>query len=155
MTVSAKKSFILRILPPPAVFSLFAILHVIFGFSEDMTIPVPLGLISLILLAAGGVLAATSLYLFTAEGISPLPWKTNDTVLFTGGVYRLSRNPMYLSLMLGLAGIGITFCPLLLLMTLPMLFHFLSLVTEREETVNGIIFGEKFSEYCSRTRRWL
>ena len=120
-----------------------------------MTIPVPLGLISLILLAAGGVLAATSLYLFSAEGISPLPWKTNDTVLFTGGVYRLSRNPMYLSLMLGLAGIGITFCPLLLLMTLPMLFHFLSLITEREETVNGIIFGEKFSEYCNRTRRWL
>ncbi len=155
MTVSAKESFILKTLPPPAVFSFFAFLHFILGFTENMTIPVPLGLISLTLLAAGGIFAATSLYMFTAEGISPLPWKTNDTVLFTGGIYGISRNPMYLSLMLCLTGIGITFCPLLLLMTLPLMFHYLSLITEREETVNGILFGRNFSEYCRKTRRWL
>ena len=142
-------------LPPPAVFGILALSHLLSGSALGMITPAPWPLISLPVLLAAMFFAFPALLKFTIAGISPLPWKTNRTVLFTTGIYGISRNPMYLSLVLGLAGIGMTFCPVMLLLTVPVLIHFLTNVIRREETVNGIIFRQDFSSYCQKTRRWI
>lgn len=142
-------------LPPPAVFGVLALLHLVSGAVFGMIAPAPWPFVSLPLLLAAMSFAFSALLKFTLAGISHMPWKTNRTVLFTTGIYGISRNPMYLSLILGLAGIGMTFCPLMLLVTVPVLIHFLTYVIIREETTNGILFRQDFNRYCEKTHRWI
>lgn len=142
-------------LPPPVIFGILVVPHLYLGLVCGMIAPFPWTIPSLLFLTSGGLLGFLSILKFHREGISPLPWTPNTVALFTHGIYGLSRNPMYLSLIFGLLGIGITMGPLLLLITLPLLIHFLSHVIDGEEKMNGLIFKKLFAEYCSKTRRWL
>ena len=76
--------------------------------------------------------------------------------LVDSGPYRLSRNPMYVGMTTAyLGGVLVTnmFWPLLLL---PLsLFGLTMLVIRREERYLADAFGEEYSAYRKRTRRWL
>lgn len=76
--------------------------------------------------------------------------------LFEGGVYRLSRNPMYLGvIMIYLGGclLAGTFWPLLLLIVPLGLLS--QIVIPFEETSMRREFGSAYDDYCQRVRRWL
>ncbi len=76
-------------------------------------------------------------------------------VLVTHGIYRLSRNPMYLSLLLTLLALSIwRQSPSSLL---PLLAFVLAIRVQirREEQALARLFGIHFTDYCRRTRRWL
>lgn len=77
-------------------------------------------------------------------------------VLVTHGIYRLSRNPMYLSLGLLLASYPLRMGSWAEAATLPL---FVAYVTRfqivPEERALEARFGEAFRAYCARTRRWL
>jgi protein-S-isoprenylcysteine O-methyltransferase Ste14 len=79
-----------------------------------------------------------------------------SSTLVTGGVYRITRNPMYLGLALVLSGWGVWLWALLPWIG-PVVF--IAYVTrfqiQPEERVLREIFGEAFSDYASRVRRWL
>jgi hypothetical protein len=60
----------------------------------------------LLLFAAGMAAALLALNPFLKYRISPHPLSRTPHRLFTAGIYSLSRNPMYLSLLLMLAGLG-------------------------------------------------
>jgi len=76
--------------------------------------------------------------------------------LVCGGIYRLTRNPMYLGLALALLGWGI-----FLANPAPfaMLFLFVGYMNRfqivPEERALEALFGEAFTAYRSKVRRWL
>ena len=75
--------------------------------------------------------------------------------LVTKGVYRISRNPMYLGMFLIYIGIGIA-CVSWLFLLLTMLFvissHIL-VITEERFCLNT--YGKSYRKYVNRTPRWI
>jgi len=76
--------------------------------------------------------------------------------LVTGGVYRLSRNPMYLGLTALLAG-SVLVSGWLWLVPVPVIFvaGVAFFTIPAEERYLGALFGEDYRAYRRRVRRWL
>ncbi len=80
----------------------------------------------------------------------------NSSALVTTGVFRVSRNPMYLGLTLILGGVAIlmgSLSPWILVVLYPVLMDRLFIVAEEERLEKK--FGGEFNEYRSRVRRWI
>jgi protein-S-isoprenylcysteine O-methyltransferase Ste14 len=85
------------------------------------------------------------------------PWSPNETsVLVTQGVFRLSRNPMYLALLLLLLAYYLYqptwFSPLVFVVVTWYLTRFQILPEER---ILSEKFGDQYAQYASSVRRWL
>ncbi len=78
------------------------------------------------------------------------------SALVISGIYRLTRNPMYLGLLLVLAGWAL-FLANVLSFALPVAFVFLMnrLQIIPEERALTALFGSGFADYQSKVRRWL
>ncbi len=83
------------------------------------------------------------------------PFKDPD-VLVTDGMFRMSRNPMYLGFALFLAGIAVGTGALIPLL-LAVLFVFIAdrWYIAQEEVAMRRVFGSAYEDYCRTTRRWL
>jgi protein-S-isoprenylcysteine O-methyltransferase Ste14 len=112
-------------------------------------------------LAGGVVLVAGMALLVVAGGL----FKQADTnlipfrevrALVTGGVYRFTRNPMYLGMALVLLGCAVTVGAATALAVPPV---FMVIIQYRyilpEEAMLRELFPEEFPAYCRRVRRWL
>lgn len=78
------------------------------------------------------------------------------SVLVTRGVFRFSRNPMYLGLALLLAAWGVYLANLAALAVLPLFVAFINrFQIAPEERAMAARFGAEYSRYCARVRRWL
>jgi len=78
------------------------------------------------------------------------------TALVTGGPYRFSRNPLYISLALMHAGVSIWARSVwALVMLVPALILVDRFVIRREERHLQEVFGGAYRDYRRRTRRWL
>jgi len=76
--------------------------------------------------------------------------------IVTGGVFRISRNPTYLSMMLGFVGIASLVDSLwMLLLALPLVLIIQKGVIEPEEHYLEQKFGETYLHYKARVRRWI
>jgi len=76
--------------------------------------------------------------------------------LVTGGIYRVTRNPMYLGMVLILAGWTVWLGTLLGLIWMALFFLSMDrLQIPPEERALRAKFGETFDAYCRRTPRWL
>lgn len=102
--------------------------------------------ISLITVAAG---------LFKIKGTTVNPTKEPDK-LVTDGIYRVTRNPMYLGMLLILSGFPL-FIDTIIGLVCPVIFFIVMdhMVIPREEKVVEGVFGKTFREYKSKTRRWI
>jgi len=82
--------------------------------------------------------------------------RTPTTTIVTVGVYRLSRNPMYLSLAILYLGISCWVNSLwCLLLVLPVLIVVHEGVIKREEKYLEKKFGDAYLQYKSKVRRWI
>jgi protein-S-isoprenylcysteine O-methyltransferase Ste14 len=81
--------------------------------------------------------------------------RTGGASLVTAGPFRHSRNPMYLGMLIWLAGLAVLLGSLIAFL-FPLLFFFLadSLLIPREERMLQQTFGEQFTSYRQRVRRW-
>jgi protein-S-isoprenylcysteine O-methyltransferase Ste14 len=78
------------------------------------------------------------------------------TTIVENGPYRATRNPIYLAMFLGQAGIAVGFDNLWVLALLaPFYFVIRHGVVAREETYLERKFGALYLNYKSRVRRWL
>ena len=104
--------------------------------------------IGLILLVhAGGM--------FKAAETDLIPFQ-NVSTLVTTGVYRVTRNPMYLGMSLVLLGTAITVGAFSSLFVAPVFMLIIQLrFIQPEEAMLRELFGEKFDEYCRNVRRWI
>jgi len=79
-----------------------------------------------------------------------------STTLVTTGVFRLSRNPMYLGFVLVLVGVALqlgTLTPWIVVLAFVVLVDVLFI--RPEEDMLEETFGQAFLDYKRRTRRWL
>jgi protein-S-isoprenylcysteine O-methyltransferase Ste14 len=100
-------------------------------------------------------LFAYSVAKFRAAG-TPVPARKPTTVIVRTGLYRFSRNPIYLAFSLFQLGIAIWINSLWLLVTLVGavgLIHYV--VIPREEQYLEQRFGAQYSDYKISVRRWL
>ena len=76
--------------------------------------------------------------------------------LVTTGIHGLSRNPIYIGMLLLYAGIGIAArSPWVLVLGLPLVIILHFGVVAREETYLEQRFGDAYRAYKARVRRWL
>jgi protein-S-isoprenylcysteine O-methyltransferase Ste14 len=110
----------------------------------------------------GGALFAIALALFawaivtiTRAG-SNVPTNTPTTTIVEAGPYRFTRNPIYVAMFLGLAGLALAFDSLwLLVVLLPFALVIRYGVVAREEAYLERKFDDVYRRYRSRVRRWL
>ena len=103
----------------------------------------------------GGIMIMLAILRFRAAKTPPEPWK-ETTAFVREGVYRLTRNPMYL----GMASIylGITIiagCLILAALFVPVIVAIHRGVILREEKYLSRKFGAAYDDYRSGTRRWI
>jgi len=76
--------------------------------------------------------------------------------LVTGGVFRFTRNPMYLSLLLYLLAWAVYLSSWLALLLLPAFVLYINRFQIRpEERALSSLFGSEYAAYKGRVRRWL
>ena len=146
-----------RIIYPPIwlVFGLVCI----FGLNEYFPGPrfasIEGQLVGGVIIVIGLALLVISGGLFKQAGTDLVPFK-NVTALVTSGVYRFTRNPMYLGMAAVLLGCAITVGAV---STLPVTAVFMIIIQLRfilpEEKMLREIFPEEFPAYCARVRRWI
>lgn len=111
----------------------------------------------LVFLGAGGVIGGAGVWSFRKARTTANPWRPHaSSALVVSGIYRLTRNPMYLSLLLGLLGWGLFldngFALALGWTFVPYMNRF---QIGPEERALRQTFGQQFDDYCARVRRWL
>lgn len=112
-------------------------------------------IVGIALIGCGVLLALSCVGLFLLSRTTVIPWSTAST-LVTRGPYRLTRNPMYLSLVLAYTGVALALFdpwPLVLLPLPVLLMH--TIVIPFEEARMREAFGEAYDLYCAKVRRWL
>lgn len=83
-----------------------------------------------------------------------LPGKSSTLV--ASGIYRFSRNPMYVGFMLMLCGWATGLANLAAALVLPFVVAYLDrFQIAPEERALAALFGETFDAYCRRVRRWI
>jgi protein-S-isoprenylcysteine O-methyltransferase Ste14 len=107
-----------------------------------------------VVIAVGAVIFIAALVQFRRHATTILPRETPSAMIDTG-VYRLSRNPIYLADALFLAGAALWWDA----GALPLVPLFMAVITRRfivgEEAGLRALFGPAFDRYAARTRRWL
>ena len=115
----------------------------------------PLRVVGAVLSGVALAFAIWAVATFRRLGTTPNP-AGGTTALASGGPYRFSRNPMYLSLVLLTTGVALTFDTLWPLLLLP----FVVLVVRAnvilpEERYLEAKFGQPYRDYKARVRRWI
>lgn len=106
-------------------------------------------------IAVGITLAVWGNRQFSQAGTTVNPFEPAST-LVTSGPFRVSRNPMYLGMVLVLFGTALLLRELLPFV-IPFLFAWLiaSRFIQHEEVRLHAQFGDAYEEYAERVRRWL
>ena len=146
-------------IPPVLITSLFALLMWLVSrltpaipFSPELRITFLLffsGLGACVGLAAVAEFrkAHTTVNPLTPESISSL---------VVSGIFRRTRNPMYLALLFALTGWGLYLANLLsLLLTIGFIFYMNRFQIQPEERALEEIFGSEFNDYKKQVRRWI
>lgn len=125
---------------------LFPFLRVLYSPMINLGfIPIGLG-IMLILVAAG-------LFKWRKTTVNPFG---EPAVVVREGVYRFSRNPMYLGMLSVLTGVGIGLGNILALSIVPVFVWIMTRwYIEREEQLLERRFGEQYLSYRQKVRRWI
>ena len=115
----------------------------------------PAGWLGAMVFALALALFAWAIVTITRAG-SNVPTSLPTTTIVESGPYRVTRNPIYLSMFLGLIGLAIALDNLwLLLMLVPFALVIRYGVVAREEAYLERKFGDVYRGYRSRVRRWL
>ena len=113
--------------------------------------------IALALVALGEALAIAGVVAFRDSGttVNPLTPGASSSVV-ASGVYRISRNPMYLGFLLALAGWAVFLANLGAVVLLPAFAAYITqFQIKPEERALLAKFGSEFAQYMSRVRRWI
>lgn len=146
-----------RMVHPPVVALLFIVIAYFLGrfISLPLTAPTILRYIGLALMVVG-VLLGIGAFIEFQKAHTTLDPHGSTTQLVTSGIYRFTRNPIYLGFLFIVIGLplylglywGIVIAPVYIVLT----NH---LIIQHEEVYLKGKFGEAYTDYTSRVRRWL
>jgi protein-S-isoprenylcysteine O-methyltransferase Ste14 len=106
---------------------------------------------------AGFIISGFGIVSFRRARTTVNPMKPDSTSsLVMSGIYRLTRNPMYLGFLLVLLGWATFLSNALAFLFLPVfIFYMNRFQIEPEEKALRSLFGQQFVAYTSQVRRWL
>ncbi len=108
-----------------------------------------------IFIVIGLIITIWSAVLFIKAGTEIKPFE-ESTHLVTQGMFQLTRNPMYLGMVMILLGIALLFGSLTPFILIPIFVWLIQTVfIKNEEIVMERTFGDEYREYRERVRRWL
>lgn len=145
------------IAPPPLIYLAalgagFVLDALLPSASLSNTLSVPLGIA---LIAAGVALQSSFVVAFIRAGTNIDPGKPTKTIVTTGP-YRLTRNPGYLGMALIVSGIAVLAEALWIFAALAAAVVVVDrAVIAREESYLERKFGEEYTRYKARVRRWI
>jgi len=152
------KSLELKV-PPPA---LALCLGLLMWFSSSLvpSVAVPFGIrlgVALALVIIGQSFSISGMVFFRRAKTTMNPVKPSAaSSLVTGGVYRFTRNPMYLGLSITLMGWAVFLSNPLALLAVPLFVLYINrLQINPEERVLSSLFGAEYAAYTKKVRRWL
>lgn len=143
-------------IPPVIVFIVALLLTGYCATIELMPLPHPLRPFGFVVFVAGGLIGVAGVVAFRQQHTTVNPHRPQNTSrLVDGGIFAYTRNPMYLGLVIGVVGAafivrdasGFVFA----LLTMAYLQRFQIIPEERFMLK---LFGDEFSQYCQRTKRW-
>lgn len=118
-------------------------------------VPEPWSYLGAILVVAGVALSAMGAFSFKRAGTPVIPFEPS-TALVTTGLYRVTRNPMYLGMLIALLGAAVLFGTLSAFLPIPIFVWIIqaNFIRGEERFLEGI-FGEPYLAYKNKVRRWL
>ena len=144
-------------IPPPILALVMIVLIYLSSFFIESTTFNYQGSLSVLVLILGLACAIPSFKLFARYKTTISPLKPSDaTALVTEGMYRYSRNPMYLGLLLLTIASTIWFGSwfgIIINILFIFLINFLQIIPEEEALLE--IFGEEYEDYKNNVRRWI
>lgn len=147
------------VFPPPLIFATALIVGIVFdrfvtGWSTSFTGTAEY-LLAALLAGAGIAMIAAALGLFRRAGTRPEPWQPSSALVI-GGLYRYTRNPMYLGMAHLHAGLALSFAsPTALVLLAPVIMIIQKAVIAREERYLVAQFGDAYLRYKAQVRPWL
>ncbi len=146
-------------IPPPILLLITAAIMWLVSqseFSYPVQIPYSLAL-SILLAVIGVVIAAIAGRQFgiaqtTVNPLSP----ESATSLVNTGIFSMSRNPMYVGLLLMSTGWAVWLGSLTNIAVMVLfIFAITNLQIKPEESALRKLFGDEYEEYCRKVRRWI
>ena len=143
---------------PPPILVLVLVISNFFSSKKIDLIHLPnQDLISIIILLIGVLILTNPIFKFikSKTTIDPIKFKKVNK-LITSGIYKYSRNPMYLGLLMIVISTSIFYLNIFSIIT-PIFFYFWinRFQIKREEIFLTEKFGEEYMSYKIKTRRWI
>ena len=144
-------------IPPPLVV-LILVISTFFSSKKIDLIQIPFqSLISIFILSIGILILLNPVLKFkkSKTTINPIKFKKVNK-LVTSGIYKYSRNPMYLGLLMIVISSSIFYLNIYSVLT-PLFFYLWinRFQIKREEVFLTEKFGEDYESYKKKTRRWI
>lgn len=148
----------LKIPPGVVVLVIAALMWLASREAPAFTFLLPAGrAVALGLVVVGAVIAGLGVVWFRRAGTTVNPLKPGTaSSLVVSGIYRRTRNPMYLGMLVILSGWAVGLSNALAFAFLPVFILYLNrFQILPEERALASRFGEEFTAYQSKVRRWL
>ena len=147
-----------KTIPPLIPLTFIAVSWLVNRFIYPLSIPVPTNIqtvIAYVLIVVSSILFGFSLYFFFKTRQNPEP-HTPTNALYTGGIFKITRNPIYLGFLVAQVVVAIKLNNLYVILTLPFVFWLLNKwVIDPEEVYLQKLFGQEYLDYKNKVRRWL
>ncbi len=117
----------------------------------------PWNKIGLAIIFIAVVLDSSSLFLFIKKRTTINPMRPNSTEgLVTAGLYKFTRNPMYVGLLVILFGYSIWLGSVTPFLVLPLFYWLIThMQIKPEERILQEKFGQEYLDYKNKVKRWL
>jgi len=148
----------LRVPPPAAALLTAALMWLVAQALPAFEVDVPAGGAFTTLLAALGILlGAAAIVQFRRAGTTVNPMQPHEsTALVTSGIYRFSRNPMYVADVLLLAAWAAWLANLAAVVPIALFIAYMNrFQIAPEERALQARHGAAYTDYCRLVRRWL
>jgi protein-S-isoprenylcysteine O-methyltransferase Ste14 len=150
------RNLVFTILQPGIVAGLIPYLVVRDQFRQTLSFQQPQQIVGLLVFMIGFAAMTYCIYLFAVDGRGTLSPFDRTQKLVVKGLYRFSRNPMYVGVIGMLLGESIFFHGYILwIYTLLVFIVFNGFIFFIEEPRLEKDFGEAYLEYCRKVRRWI
>tara|TARA_B100001287_G_C22660010_1_gene519826 strand:- start:1499 stop:1942 length:444 start_codon:yes stop_codon:yes gene_type:complete len=144
-------------IPPPLIVLILVFSNFLSSKKVDVVLIPNQTLVSILILLIGILILIlpVSKFIKSKTTIDPIKFKKVNK-LVTSGIYKYSRNPMYLGLLLIVISSSILYLNIYSVMT-PIFFYYWinRFQIKREEIFLTEKFGKEYVLYMTRTRRWI
>jgi len=144
-------------IPPPVIVLILVVSNFLSSKKIDIINIPNQTLVSIIILLIGVfiLIVPVSRFIKSKTTVNPIKFKKVNK-LITSGIYKYSRNPMYLGFLMIVISTSIYYLNIFSIIT-PILFYFWinRFQIKREEIFLNKKFGQKYITYKSKTRKWI